>query len=542
MSRNRLILATVLVVFGACSLCVCSAVWLYSLFGQDVEFSWTTERGTVPLGEDTLRLAGGVPPTLDPALVWDVVAAEYVVEIFSGLVTLDAQLEVVPDLAERWELSEDGRTYTFHLRPGLRFHDGRPLTASDVKFSLERACSPGTGDPQLVRTYLADIVGALDLLSGCADALSGVEVQDEHTIRITLVAPRVDFLAKLTYPIAFVVDRDNVSGADWTRYPNGTGPFKMIGYTDDRIVLERNKHFYRGVPALRRVVFLLDTPSPLTMYENGELDVAEVTGLAVERVLDPSNPLHAELHIVPRLDVQYLALNVTVPPFDSVKVRQAFAHALDRERLARVVMNNTVVPAAGILPPGMPGYNPNLVGLEFDPQRARRLIRESEYGDVTALPEITLTIGGESGVLPSYVEAILAMYQENLGITISVEQSDRASRRGKTVQFFTSGWLADYPDPSNFLEVMFHSHSGLNETGYSNPEVDQLLEAARVEREHDKRMALFQKAEEIIVREAPWVPLWHERTYLVVKPYVKGVAYTPAIIPWLRDVYIQNQQ
>ncbi|MBC7263300.1 MAG: peptide ABC transporter substrate-binding protein [Chloroflexi bacterium] len=540
MSRHKWILVSVLVVLFGCIFCVCAAVGLYLLIGREFEFSWTAEQGTLPTAEDTLRLAGGIPPTLDPALVWDVVAAEYVVEIFSGLVTLDAQLEIVPDLAERWDLSEDGRTYTFHLRQGLRFHDGRPLTADDVKFSLERACSPETGDPQLIRTYLADIVGALDLLSGRADSLIGVEVIDERTVRVTLITPRVDFLAKLTYPIAFVVDRHNVKDADWTRHPNGSGPFKLVEYTDDRIVLERNEHYCQEVPALRRVVFLLDAPSPLTMYENGELDMAEVTGPAVERALDPSNPLYDELHIVPRLDIQYLAMNVTVPPFDSVKVRQAFVHALDRERLARVVMNNTVVPAIGILPPGMPGYNPHLAGLEFDPEHARRLIRESGYGNATALPEVTLTIGGESGVLPSYVEAILAMYEENLGITISVEQSDRASRRGKTVQFFTSGWLADYPDPSNFLEVMFHSESGLNETGYFNPEVDQLLEAARVERDHDKRIALFQQAEAIIVREAPWVPLWHERTYLVVKPYVKGVAYTPAIIPWLKDVYIQN--
>jgi oligopeptide transport system substrate-binding protein len=506
------------------------AVWLLSRTSADV----SPDQPSAGLTDSgTLRLFGAEPRTLDPALVRYTVSAEYVVEIFSGLVSLGGDLRVVPDLAESWEVSPDGRSYTFFLREGASFHSGRAVTAADFKYSLERACNPRTGSV-VAGVYLGDIVGAAEVLSGRAEEMRGVEVLDDHTLRITIDEPKAYFLAKLTYSTAFVVDRDNVEQSDWVEHPNGTGPFRLTEYSAERIVLERNELYYRDKPGLERVVFWLSGGSPMSMYENGELDIVDVSPADVERVLDPANALHADLSTVPQLDIYYLGFDISQPPFDDVKVRRAFTLAVDRRKLTEVVLKGMGYAAEGIVPPGMPGYQRERPLLSFDPQLARRLVEESTYGDVDRLPAVTLRIGGSSGELPVHVEALVAMYRENLGVEVGVEQSEDIFL-GRP-QFFASGWSADYPDPENFLDILFHSESDLNRMAYANVELDRLLEEARTEQDVSRRMELYRQAEEIIVADAPWVPLWHSVDYVLTKPQVKNAVLAAAIFPWLADV------
>jgi oligopeptide transport system substrate-binding protein len=386
--------------------------------------------------------------------------------------------------------------------------------------------------------YLGDIVGAKEMLTGQADEIRGIQVLDEHRLAITIDTPKAHFLSKLTYSTAFVVDRENVESQDWLDRPNGTGPFKLHERSKQQIVLQRNERYYRGAPALEQVVFFLSGGAPMSMYENGELDIVWVGPSDIERVLDPANPLHAELSIVPQLDLQYLGLDVTQPPFDDAKVRRAFALGIDRQRIADVVWKDTRLPAQGILPPGMPGYDRENSLLGYDPLRARDLISESKYGDVSRLPPITLTTGGQSGQLSHPIEAIVASYRESLGVDIAVVQTEDIL--ADRPQFFSIGWIADYPDPEDFLDILFHSESALNHTRYSNPEADQLLEEARVETDGQRRMQLYRRAEEIIVEDAAWVPLWHSVDHVLTKPYVKGAAYAASLFPWLKDVRIQH--
>ena len=493
--------------------------------------------------EDTLRLSGGLPPTLDPAMVQDSTSAEYVVQLFSGLVALNGQLEVVPDLASTWELSQDGLSYTFHLLPEATFQDGKAITAEDFVYALERACSPALRSP-VAASYLDDIVGVPEYAKGQAQHIAGIKALDERTLQVTIDAPKAYFLAKLTYPTAFVVDKTQVEsqGDNWLRKPNGSGPFVLESLSRERIVLVRNEHYYGKRPILARVEYILSGGLPITMYENDQLDIVEVSPAEIERVSDPGNPLYAEHRVEPQLSVQYLGLNVDAPPFDDPAVRQAFAQAIDKNKLADLVLKNTALPAVGILPPGMPDYDQNLVGLPYDPVRARQLLASSKYAP--AMPQVVLAVSGTSGHMDSVTRAILSMIESNLGITVTVEQVEWSyflrDMNERRYQIYSAGWIGDYPDSQNFLDVLFHSQSSQNHMGYHNREADQLLEQARVEQDPAKRTTLYHQAERIIVNEAPWIPLTHGIQYTLVKPYVKGFRASAAIYPWLRDIYFEK--
>lgn len=484
--------------------------------------------------------------TLDPIQTQGTLDAEYVVHVFSGLSGLNEQLEVVPDLAERWQVSGDGRTYAFTLRKGARFHDGREVKAADVKYSLERAADPANNSP-VVQTYLGDIAGLAERLEGKAREISGVKVRDDSTVEITLTEPRVYFLSKLTYPVAYIVDKANVEagGPRWWTKPNGTGPFRVQeAKPGESLVFARNDAFYGAKPALSEVHFF--PTSPFEAYEAGQLDLAIVELADIERVTDKSDPLNRELRVRPEMDIQYLGFNVTAKPFDDLKVRQAFNHALDREKIANVTLKKTVVKADGILPPGMPGRNEKARGLDFDVSRARQLIAESSYRDVKNFPEIVLTIMGTRSAAPPEITAMVAMYKQSLGIDIRVRQMDRTAyldamaRNKERFQMFSSGWVADYPDPQNFLDVLFHSKSAENNSLYANPEVDRWVERARAERDNASRLRLYQEAESQILKDAPWVPLWHSRRYILVKPYVHGYSTPPMVLPWLRSISLKK--
>ena len=500
-----------------------------------------TKSSEAPQG--TLRLLFDDPPTLDPHLAQDSTSAEFIVEIFSGLVALDQSLQIVPDLAESWEVGSDGTVYTFKLRQNAKFHDGKPVTAKDVKFSFERAADPATGS-LVADTYLGDIVGVNDKLEKRAQEIRGVEVIDDYTVRITIDAPKAYFLAKLTYPTGYVVDEANVkTGRRWTDKPNGTGPFTLKEWKrGDRIVLAANPSYYRGPVRLGEVHYLLAGGSPMTMYENGEIELAGVNVNEIERVTDPNSELSKQLKIYNSFSIEYIGFNVNQPPFDDPKVRQAFNHAVDKQRIAEVVIKNLVTPANGILPPGFPGYNESLQGLDFDPAKAKQLLAESKYAG--NLPPITLAIAGQGAGPGRVTEAIIEMWRQNLGVEVNAQLTEWATYlddlKQRRYQAFSVGWVADYPDPQNFLDVLFYSKSNDNNTGYSNPEVDALLEKARVEQDPEQRVKLYQQAEQIIVRDAAWLPLFYGKSYLLIKPYVKNYEPAPMVIPQYKDVVVER--
>ena len=491
------------------------------------------------------------PPTLDPHLTTDATSAQVIVEIFGGLVTIDRNLDVVPDLAESWDISADGRVYTFRIRPDAVFHDGKPVTAEDVRWSLERVTDPLTEAPN-VDQYLGDIVGVDAKLAGDVLEISGVRVINERTIEITIDAPKSFFLAKMTYPTAFVLDRENIEAnpKNWFRKPNGTGPFKMTEYkVGETLILSRHDAYHLGPAKVAEVEMILSGGTSMLMYENDEIDIAGVGLADLDRLLEPSHSLNAELtRAAPSFSVQYIGLNVNEPPLDDVKVRQALNLAIDKREIATIVLGDQVVPAKGILPPGFPGFSESVSGYEFDPIKAKQLLLESKYGnDLDNLPPITITTPGSFGANVSLdMEVVLAMWEKNLGITTEFQQTEFATflkdLNKRRFQMFDIGWIADYPDPENFLDILFYSDSSNNHTNYNNPEVDALLEKARVETDETLRFSIYNEVEQTILDDAPWIPLWYSgERYLLVKPNVHDYLLTPLIIPKLRHVFLTDK-
>ena len=490
------------------------------------------------------------PPTLDPHITTDYLAAAVVNEVFGGLVTIDPSIEIVPDLAKQWDISPDGRVFTFRLREDAKFHDGSPVTAEDFRWSLERAADPLTESP-VTDLYLGDVVGVSDKLNGKSESITGLRVIDDFTVELTIDAPKSYFVAKLTYPTGFVLDRQNVEVEDdnWIFQPNGTGPFRLERYdVGEAIILARNEHYHLGSPFLDEVEFILSGGDAMLMYENDEIHITGLGLTDLERVQDPANPLSAELATAPPgFSVSFIAMNLDQEPFDDVNVRQALNYAINKQEIATEVLEDLRVPAKGIIPPGFPSYNPDLRGYEFNPDKAKQLLAESKYGgDLENFPSVTISVAGNFGASVGLdLQAMLKTWQDVLGIDAQIQQTEWATFlqdvHRKRFQMFTLAWSADYPDPQNFLDIMFHSQSDNNWMNYNNREVDSLLEAARTEQDQADRFEQYNRIEQLIVDDAPWVPLWHStESKVLIKPSVKGYHLVPMTIPKLRFVYLDE--
>ncbi len=510
------------------TLIACLTVALLVFVSLSVRSCVTSSSSTnTPVGGGTLKLSGTDPTTLDPALSNDANSAGYVIQIFSGLVKLGDNLEPTPDIAESWDISDDGCTFTFHLRDGVVFQDGRSVTAADFKYSWERACNPATGS-NTAGTYLGDIVGVQAMVAGQANEISGVQVINDHTLQVTIDAPKSYFLSKMSYPTAMVVDMDNVAaGGSWWRQPNGTGPFKLKEWQQSSLlVLERNNNYYGDVASLEFVEFHMYSGDEMSLYETGDIDIASVYASYIDRVTDPDGPFHNEYHVSPQLSFSWLGFNINEPPFDDLNVRKAFSMAIDKDKIINLSMRNLVQRADGILPPGMPGYNEDLVGLEYNVTQAQELIASSKYGSVANLPPIVLTLSGYGGAISPVLEAIIVQWRENLGVDVTVRQLEPDfyvyHLKEEKDNMYYMGWIADYPHPQDFLDVLFHTGTEYNYGEYSNPAIDTLLEQAGVELDNAESLRMYQQAEQMLVNDAAMIPLWFGQNLILVKPYVEG--------------------
>ena len=498
-----------------------------------------------PTEENTLYLYGIDPWTLDPAISSEMTSHKYVMQLFSGLLRLDDNLEPAPDIAQKWQVSNDGKTYTFYLRHDVKFHNGREVKAEDFKYSWERASDPDTRS-LTAAMYLDDIVGVREVLAGKTKEISGVKVIDDYILEITIDAPKSYFLSKLTYPTAFVVDRANVESSDeWWRQPNGTGPFKLKQWDEESLlILEKNDLYYSELAKVHFVTFQLWGGVPMNMYESGEIDITSVSIHYIDKVTDQAGPFYEELEIIPELSFHYIGFNFSKPPFDDINMRRAFSQAIDKDKLASLVFRDIVQPADGILPPGIPGFNEDLSGLNYNVNKAKELIKASKYGDISKLPPITITTMGWGGLISQGLEAIISEWRNNLGIEVKVRQLEPERflyhLRQEKDEMFYAGWIADYPHPQNFLDILFHSGAENNYSEYSNPEIDTLLEMASVEPDSNLSLALYQQAEQKLVENAACLPLWFSKNHILTKPYIKGYNLSPQGLVMLNTVSIER--
>jgi len=283
----------------------------------------------------------------------------------------------------------------------------------------------------------------------------------------------------------------------------------------------------------------------MNMYEVGEIDAADVNINYVDKVTDPAGNFYQELQIVPELSFSYIGFNHTGPPFDDANLRRAFSRALDKDKLVSLVFKEMMERADGILPPGIPGFNEDLQGLEFDIEKARGLIASSSYGSVDNLPPITVTTMGWGGLISSSLEAIIYEWRQNLGVEVTVRQLEPEQflyhLKEEKDELYYMGWVADYPHPQNFLEILFRTGGDNNAGEYSNPEVDDILDRAGVELDYDASLTLYQQAEQMMVEDAACIPLWFPKNYYLVKPHVGGYELTPMGYANLNKVAIERE-
>ena len=491
------------------------------------------------------------PPTLDPHLVTDGTSYGIVIEVFSGLVRLGTNPSnpFEPDLAESWQVLEDGTVYEFKLRNDLKFSNGDPVTAQDFKWSLERAAHPDTSST-VAEEFLGDIVGIHDIVEGNATNAEGIEVVDERTLRLTIDAPKAYFIAKLTYPTAFVLNRNNLEsmGRDWVDEPVSTGPFTLKEYRiGQRIRLARNDNFWDRPAYLDEVVFNLAGGVAMAMYENDEIDVTGVGLADLERVQDPTEELNKDLvEVPPNFAVSYVGFNINEAPFDDANFRRALNHAVDKQLIADQVFSNLVKPAYGIIPPGFPGFSADIQGLEFDPDLAQDLLAQSAYADAGSRPRIVLTVPGTGGSPGLTTEVVADMWRQNLGIEIEIQQVEWATyihdlHRGRLQAWSGLSWQADYPDPQTFIDVLFRSTSAINYGGYNSQEVDDFVVAAQTEQDATKRVQYYNDAEQIVVSDAAWLPLWWGvDSKALIKPWVQDYTFSSLTVSKFKDVWLDK--
>jgi oligopeptide transport system substrate-binding protein len=482
------------------------------------------------------RPLGNEPATLDPARIGDVYGRSIAQQVFDGLVEYDHTLTIVPALAQYWRASRDGLTWTFTLRKGVRFHNGRDVTADDVVYSLTRLLDPRLKSP--AADLFANISGAREFREGRAPTVRGLVALDAATIRIMLDEAAVPFVSLLAIGHAKVVPRDvaTQAGDAFGAAPVGTGPFRFERWERGKeIVLAANREYWGGQPRLGRIVYrIFPSEQVAAMFDEflkGNLEDTPVPMQGYPKLLASTRGTHVKR---PMFSVRFLGFNTRVKPLGDARVRQALVYAIDREAIVRDATAGRFVLARGILPPGTLGYNPKLQGYAYDPARARDLLAQAGYPGGRGLPPLTIWAGAklerEHQMVVGYLEAIGV--QTEFKYVTDWPQFARMLTEGR-FPVFQYAWFADVPDPDDFLFKLFHSKSPRNNTGYANPQFDALVQRARTEPDGQRRVELYRRAEQMVMDDAVVIPFFHYTYERVFQPYVRSIE-----VSGLGDPYI----
>lgn len=471
------------------------------------------------------------PQKLDPAYSTSIYTCNVIQNLFDGLVEFDENLNVVPAIARRWIISRDHRTYTFYLRKGVRFHNGREVTAEDFVYSLTRILDPATKSP--VASFFAHILGAGEIASGRSKTVRGLSATDSHTLTIELKEPFAPFISILAMVNGKVVPKEAM-GPDFGTNPVGTGPFKMHRWEPGRaVILTANKEYFAGRPQIDSLRFVIYPNIQWEVifkdFENGLLEQAFIPrGKYEEIALKPEYKRNFQFVSTPGLNVVYVGMNQTIPPFDDLKVRKAISHGVDTRTLTRKITRRGAVPAKGILPPGIAGFDPNFKGYTYDPAKAKKLLAEAGYPGGEGMPPVEIWTVSKSPGVHRQLES-LGGYLGELGIELVPKVAGNWKEfisviNNKKAPMYYAAWYADYPDPDNFLHVLFHSDSPINRMAYHNEKADRMLEDARHETDYLKRVKMYWEIERMVMNDAPLLCLHNNTSNNMVQRWVKGLS------------------
>ncbi len=475
--------------------------------------------------------------TLDPAIGYDWQNWSMIKSLFDGLMDyVPGTTELRPEIAESYEISEDGTVFTFKLRDGVKFHNGRDLTAEDVKYSIERTVNPKTQSPGA--GFFGSIKGFEEASSGDADGLSGITVVDDHTIKFELSRPDATFLHVLALNFAHVVPKEEVEkhGADFGKHPVGSGAFKLSEWTlGQRLVFERFEDYWNpGVPKLDQIIFEVgqEPVVALLRLQNGEVDVPG-DGIPPAKFIEVQNdPKFKDLIIQGgQLHTGYVTMNVKMEPFDKPEVRKAVNMAINKERILRII-NGRAVAANQPLPPSMPGYAKDYEGYAYDPEAAKALLAEAGLADGFETELYVMNTDPQPRIAQAIQQDLKA-----IGINASIKSLAQANviaaggEEDQAPMIWSGGmaWIADFPDPSNFYGPILGCDGavpgGWNWAWYCNEDLDAMAKEADAMVDPAKageREAMWRDIYLKVMEDAPWAPIFNEERFTIRSERIGG--------------------
>ena len=478
--------------------------------------------------------------TLDTAIGYDIASWRFERLLYDGLLNYGDGADLVPAIAAELPTITGGKRFSFKLRDDVLFHNGRKVVAEDFRYALERILDPKTTSP--AAGFFLNIKGAQQFADGTVEHVSGIGCPSAHQLEIELLEPDVSFLNVLAMPFAYPIPKEEVERwtdpetgeTSWSEHAVGAGPYRLAEWTRGlRIRVERFEHYYRDDCAWLEAIeqqFGIPEFMGLMMFERGESDVSDIPLPDFERVLaDPR--LSRQIVKGPAGATYYCSMNCELPPFTDKRVRQAFNYAVDKQRICQI-LRGTAVPAHGVLPPGMPGYDPELEGYPYSPDQARQLLAQAGYADGLNVELYTRSRPREQLWAESIQQDL-----SKVGVTATIhavafpQWLDLSSKRGG-IAFTINAWFQDYPDPSNFLDVLLNGDritevNCNNRAFYDNPEVNRLLKQAASMTDLAARLKVYQQVERMVVDDAPWLFVFHPTDYRLVQPWVQNYTLHP---------------
>lgn len=500
--------------------------------------------------------------TLDPALVQLVTDAQAIGTLFTGLVQLDETGKVFDQLAASHTVSSDGLTYTFTLRSGVKFSDGTPLTSADVAYSINRTLLPATKSQvayydSLIKDYDKVTTGKIPTVIG-----DSILTPDANTVKIIISKPAAYFLQALTYQCNYVVEKKVIDqfGTTWTDHladnggQGGAGPFKVQSYSHTTgLTVVPNSNYYGKQPKLQKIQFNQsgDTNTTYNAYLSNQFDWANVPTAQLAKAKTRSQKDEHDYGI---LVIRYLSMNYLAKPFDNIKIRQAFALALNKDLLATTVLRGAVMASNHIVPQGMVGYNANLTGpagvtsTAGDANMAKSLLQQGmQEAGYSTLPAVTFTYYTDNTAIPLIAQAAIQQWKTVLGVSVKPQavlfdkliQLTNATVGNASLQMWISGWQADYPDPQDWLSTFFEKGADYNESNYGldpnssvaseQQQVQSALLQADVNQDENARVQAYNMAEQSIINDVGWIPLYQSEGHAVVNPKLVGNPFENAL-------------